>query len=86
MFYFEVTIKNLGLRKLTTVGFSTAKFKDTLTKPLGGTKESWGIRTDGKMFHSNNDLSANVKFDKNDVLGAGIILRSRKIFFTKNGQ
>jgi len=86
IFYFEVTLKDVGQRKLITIGFSE---KDAvLNKQLGSSKGSYGFRADGKVFHNKEkgDDFLGSKFDVRDTVGCGLLLTNRLIFFTLNGR
>ena len=58
-----------------------------VNKALGTTKKSYGYKADGKIFNGkNNGDEYGSKFEKGDVIGCGIIMSRKSIFFTYNGR
>ncbi len=67
------------------IGFSEKDF--TSNKLLGTTKKSYAYKSDGKVLNgtqAGEDFGP--KYEKNDVIGCGLILPQRMIFFTLNGR
>ncbi|OMJ68959.1 hypothetical protein SteCoe_33438 [Stentor coeruleus] len=85
IYYFEITINNLNIsRPSVIIGLTDETF--ILNNIIGTTKKSYGLRADGKLFHSPfQTLDFSHKFSLNDVVGCGIMFISRKVFFTRNG-
>ena len=56
-------------------------------KALGVTKKSYGYKADGKIFtNKNNGDEFGPKFERHDIVGCGIIMSRKQIFFTFNGR
>ena len=71
---------------MIVVGISTEK-ELPFNKQLGLTKKSYGYKADGKIF--NNKTTGEEygpKFEKGDVIGCGLIMPRKSIFFTCNGR
>jgi hypothetical protein len=67
------------------VGLSDKDF--TSNKQLGATKKSYGYKSDGKIFNGNGTGEEfGPKFEKNDVIGCGIIIPKKQMFLTLNGR
>lgn len=66
------------------VGFCDKE--STLNKQLGATKKSFGYKSDGKVFNGTaTGEEFGPKYEKNDVIGCGLIMSKKQIFFTLNG-
>jgi hypothetical protein len=58
-----------------------------MNKQLGTTKKSYGYKSDGKIYNGNTTGEEfGPKFEKNDVIGCGLITSKKQIFFTFNGR
>jgi hypothetical protein len=67
------------------IGISEKDFQ--LNKQLGTDKKSYGYKSDGKMFHSKaNGEEYGPKFERYDIVGCGLIMSRKQIFFTFNGR
>jgi len=67
------------------VGFSEGDF--ALNKQLGTSKGSLGFKADGKLYNqktAGEDFGP--KFDIKDVVGCGLLVSRRQVFFTYNGR
>ena len=85
-YYFEVKINTLNsARPGIVIGLTDETFP--LNKALGNSKRSFGLRSDGKLFHSQSQVhDFGLKFLPDDIIGCGICFISRKIFFTRNSE
>mmetsp|Transcript_29595 Transcript_29595/g.28796 ORF Transcript_29595/g.28796 Transcript_29595/m.28796 type:complete len:189 (-) Transcript_29595:865-1431(-) len=70
---------------MALVGFSDREF--ALNKPLGSQKRSYSYKADGKIFNQKaGGDEYGPKFEKGDVVGCGLIISRKQIFFTINGR
>ena len=85
IYYFEVKINTLNPgRPGIVIGLTDEAF--LLNKIPGSSKRSFGLRSDGKVYHGQSQiLDYATKFLPNDIIGCGLCYISRKIFFTRNG-
>ena len=91
--YFEVTVGAPILTDLSgldcvAIGLCSARFPLSGRQP-GWDKFSFGYHSDdGHIFHGsgNGARPFGPRFGDGDVVGCGISIRSRRIFFTKNGE
>ena len=92
--YFEVAIgqpdpsRGFGVRDCIAIGLASARFPLEGRQP-GWDVESFGIHSDdGRLFHGSGAClrSPAHRFGPGDVVGCGLSLVSRRIFFTLNGQ
>ena len=72
------------------LGFCPADQKRT--QILGYKKGSYGFRADGKKLHNSKESNSGddgddfgERFESKDVIGCGLVISKREIFFTKNG-
>eukprot|EP00210_Caulerpa_lentillifera_P006272 g5991.t1 len=84
-YYYEITVLNAGEKGKIGIGFADGEFK--LQRQPGWEPRSYGYHgDDGKKFATSESGSIyGPKFGTNDVIGAGIHLENRQMFFTKNG-
>lgn len=87
LFYFEITIKNRGVRGSIGIGLCTA---DAATNKLPGWEErySYGYHSDdGKTYNCNGTDGQDYgpTFTTGDVIGCCVSFLDRSCFFTKNG-
>lgn len=70
------------------IGFSEKDYPQN--KQLGTTKKSYGYKSDGKIYNNKvgpgNGDEYGAKFEKGDVVGCGLIMPRRQVFFTCNGR
>lgn len=67
------------------VGISEKDFPGN--KQLGATKRSYGYKSDGKVYHGKTTGEEfGPKFERNDIIGCGMVLSKKEIFFTLNGR
>ena len=67
------------------IGISEKDFQ--LNKQIGTDKKSWGYKSDGKIFHGKaSGEEYGPKFERSDVVGCGLIMSRKQIFFTHNGR
>ena len=67
------------------IGISEKDFQ--LNKQLGADKKSYGFKSDGKIFYgkvSGDEFGP--KFERYDVIGCGLVMPRKQIFFTLNGR
>jgi hypothetical protein len=54
---------------------------------LGTSKRSFAYKSDGKIYHGKNTGEEfGPKFEKNDVIGCGLLISRKEIFFTLNSR
>lgn len=86
LYYFEISIKDRGLRGVISIGFTDENFK-TGRQP-GWEQNTYGYHGDDGLFyhgHGRGDAFGQT-FTTGDTVGAGINYASQEIFFTKNGK
>ena len=67
------------------IGITDKDFQ--LNKVIGTTKHSYGYKADGKVYNNkNNGDEYGPKFERHDVVGCGIIMSRKQIFYTFNGR
>jgi hypothetical protein len=58
-----------------------------LTKALGADSKSYGYKSDGKKYHGKaTGDEFGPKFDRYDIVGCGLLISKKQIFFTLNGR
>ena len=85
IFYFEVLIKNDGKEGDIIIGIGE---KDITEKclSLGSTSRSYGYHSKGKSHNNKKVNKYGENYIKGDIIGCGIDLENKSIFFTKNGK
>ena len=85
IFYFEVLIKNDGKEGDIIIGIGE---KDITEKclSLGSTSHSYGYHSKGKSHNNKKVNKYGENYIKGDIIGCGIDLENKSIFFTKNGK
>ena len=85
VFYFEVLIKNDGKENDILIGIGE---KDITEKglPLGSTTRSYGYQSKGKSHNNKKVNKYGETYSNNDIIGCGIDLENKSIFYTKNGK
>jgi ankyrin repeat protein len=84
--YFEITIMELGQYGYIAIGLST--ICDDIDQHLGWTATGYGLHGDiGCIFHSSSTGAAfSPRFQKGDVIGCGLDMARKEVFYTRNGQ
>lgn len=84
LFYFETKIRNCGNKKQILVGISDRDASKTAQ--LGTQKNSYAYRADGKILKSSSEAKKyGLVFGLDDIIGCGVIMSKRQMFFTVNG-
>ncbi|KAJ4761736.1 SPla/RYanodine receptor (SPRY) domain-containing protein [Rhynchospora pubera] len=85
-YYFEMTVKNVGLKGQCSIGFTTDGFK--MCRQPGWEVNSCGYHgDDGYLYRGQGKgESFGPTFTSGDTIGAGINYISQEFFFTKNGN
>ena len=85
IFYFEVLIKDDGKDGDIYIGIGE---KDITEKclSLGSTSRSYGYHNKGKSHNNKKANKYGETFAKGDIIGCGIDLENKSIFYTKNGK
>ncbi|KAF5843911.1 SPRY-domain-containing protein [Dunaliella salina] len=85
IYYYEVQVVEQGDAGRIAVGFADARFK--LTRQPGWEANSYGYHGDDGQKYSSSGKGEEYgpMFGTGDVIGAGIHLSRKEIFFTKNG-
>ena len=85
IFYFEVLIKNDGKEGDIIIGIGE---KDITEKclSLGSTSRSYGYHSKGKSHNNKKVNKYGENFVKDDIIGCGVDLENKSIFYTKNGK
>ena len=89
--YFEVKVLKLSDKEIGRFGVGLARLAYPYLRVVGS-KESVGIRGDGKVFINDNEEKATLVStgEKNSlvgsVIGVGFETRTNKVFFTLNGK
>ncbi len=86
VFYYEIEVKNAGLRRSITMGFTSKTTK--LDKTMNWFEGLFGYRSkDGfKLRDGPKGESYGPTFTSTDIVGAGVDFQLMEIFFTKNGK
>ncbi|KAF7079099.1 hypothetical protein CFC21_083395 [Triticum aestivum] len=86
VYYFEMTVRNAGLKGQTSIGFTTESFK--MRRQPGWESQSCGYHgDDGYLYRGpGKSESFGPKFTSGDIIGAGINYIEQLLFFTKNGS
>jgi hypothetical protein len=67
------------------IGITEKDFQST--KALGVDKKSYCYKSDGKIFHGKaTGEEFGPKFERYDVIGCGLTISRKQIFFTFNGR
>ncbi|KAL3068988.1 hypothetical protein niasHS_015703 [Heterodera schachtii] len=80
--YFE--IKFVHLKKSAAIGFATKAMP--LDGRVGLYDNSYGYESNGTLWFNGAYQTGHATFKFFDVVGCGIILANRQLFFTKNGR
>ena len=85
VFYFEVLIKNDGKENDILIGLGE---KDITEKglSLGSTTRSYGYHSKGKSLNNKKINKYGEVYSNGDIIGCGVDLENKSIFFTKNGK
>lgn len=87
MYYFEISVKDRGLKGYISIGFAEENFKKT--RHPGWEQHSFGYHgDDGKLYQGQGrtDLHFGPTYTTGDTVGAGINYAAQELFFTKNGK
>ncbi len=86
LYYFEITVKDRGLKGYIGIGFTDEHFRNS--RQPGWEPNSYGYHgDDGKLYHGQGKGHVfGPTFTTGDTVGAGINYASQEIFFTKNGK
>ena len=67
------------------IGISEKEFPTN--KLLGSSKKSYAYKSDGKIFNAKTTgEDFGPKFERHDIIGCGLIMSKKQIFFTLNGR
>ncbi|KAL2329412.1 hypothetical protein Fmac_022839 [Flemingia macrophylla] len=86
IYYFEIHVKDAGVKGQIAIGFTSETFK--MRRQPGWEANSCGYHgDDGLLYHGHGKGEAfGPTFTSGDVVGAGINFAAQEFFFTKNGQ
>lgn len=86
VYFFEMVVRNAGLKGQTSIGFTTDGFK--MRRQPGWESNSCGYHgDDGQLYRGQGKgESFGPKFTSGDTIGAGINYLTQEFFFTKNGD
>jgi hypothetical protein len=85
IFYFEITLVGLGGNTGVTIGLVDARSPKSLQ--IGMAMRTYGLRVDGISFqYGDSSKREETSMIEGDVVGCGIDLFERSVFFTKNGE
>jgi hypothetical protein len=90
--YFELKVTEIKGNGMVAIGIGYNKFPNS--KQPGWVENSYGYHSDdGKKFNNTSvstgtvsGISYGPSYGENDIVGCGIIWRTKEIFFTKNGR
>uniref|UniRef100_A0A183BMX7 B30.2/SPRY domain-containing protein n=1 Tax=Globodera pallida TaxID=36090 RepID=A0A183BMX7_GLOPA len=91
--YYEVNIVlkqkgNDAQNEIDSIGVGFASKSMPLNSRVGSHKNTYAYFNNGKMYGHNSSnfaTNANAKFVTDDIIGCGVNLTSKEIFYTKNG-
>ncbi|KAK4340730.1 hypothetical protein RND71_039231 [Anisodus tanguticus] len=84
VYYFEMYVKNGGVKGQIAIGFTTPGFK--LRRQPGWESNSYGYHgDDGLLYRGQGKGEACPVYSTGDTVGGGINYASQELFFTKNG-
>ena len=88
VFYFEIKLKRATAKRQIVVGF--AQNEVSQSQQLGQLKNQFGMRADGKLFCVDQLSILNQEvfegFTQSDIVGCGLLLSKKEIFYTVNGK
>lgn len=88
VYYFEMFVKNAGVKGQIAIGFTTEGFKGKMRRQPGWEANSYGYHgDDGYLYRGQGKGELfGPTYTVNDTVGGGINYASQKFFFTKNGE
>lgn len=89
VFYFEIKVKNRGMKKFIMIGLTEEGFK--YNKKIGMSANSFGYMASGELYNNNKKQDEKgqeygPEFGVNDIVGCGVVIETKQIFFTLNGR
>ncbi|CAJ2655369.1 unnamed protein product [Trifolium pratense] len=86
VYYFEIFVKDAGVKGQVSIGFTSENFK--MRRQPGWEANSCGYHgDDGLLYRGHGKGEAfGPTYTTGDIVGAGINYASQEFFFTKNGQ
>ncbi|XP_058763166.1 ran-binding protein M homolog [Vicia villosa] len=86
VYYFEITVKDAGVKGQVSIGFTTENFK--MRRQPGWEANSCGYHGDDGLLYRGQGKGENFgpTYTTGDIVGAGINYAAQEFFFTKNGR
>ncbi|CAI8583064.1 unnamed protein product [Vicia faba] len=86
VYYFEITVKDAGVKGQVSIGFTSENFK--MRRQPGWEANSCGYHGDDGLLYRGHGKGENFgpTYTTGDIVGAGINYAAQEFFFTKNGR